>query len=117
MLEVMSRPRFIFTLTANVSSTSDGQGYLVALPELHLTTWVASPEHVERELAALLRGFVQAERARGTLGQTIAGLIMHGDVPAPRDPVAPPEQIGEPRIHTHLFVGGAIPELELELAL
>src|SRR5438045_8040615 len=67
MLQAMSRPRFIFTLTANVSSTSDGQGYLVALPELHLTTWVASPEHVERELGALLRGFVQAERARGTL--------------------------------------------------
>src|SRR5207249_3453568 len=94
----MSRPRFIFTLTANVAPTSDGRGFLVALPELHLTTWVESADHIEREVAALLRGFVQAERARGTLGQTIAGLIMHGDVPAPRDPVAPPDQIDEPRI-------------------
>src|SRR5262249_6875163 len=108
---------FLFTLTAEVSPTSDGQGYLVMLPELHLTTWVESPEHIERELAALLRGFVQAERARGTLGQTIAGLIMHGDVPAPRDPVGSPDEIGEPKIHTHLFVGGAIPEREFELAL
>lgn len=111
------RPRFIFTLAANVTPTTDGRGYLVALPELHLTTWVQSPDDLERELEALLRGFVQAERARGTLGQMIAGLIMTGDVPAPRDPVAPPDKIVDARIHTHLLVGGAIPERELELAL
>ena len=111
------RPRFSFTLTANVTPASDGRGFLVALPELHLTTWIQSADDIERELAALLRGFVQAERARGTLGQAIAGLIMTGDVPAPRDPVARPDQITDPMIHTHLVVGGAIPERELDLTL
>ena len=113
----MSRPSLIFTLAANVFSTSDGRGYLVALPELHLTTWVASPEHTEHELAALLRGFVRSERVRGTLGQTVARLIMNGGIPAPHVPIAPPEQIGEPKIHVHLLVGGAIPALEFELEL
>lgn len=107
----------MFTLTADVTATSDERGYLVALPELHLTTWVASLDEIERELTSLLTGFFKAERARGTLGQTIAGLIMNGDVPAPRDPIAPPDKIKEPKIHTQLLVRGAISPREFELAL
>jgi hypothetical protein len=107
----------MFTLTANVALASDGHGLLINLPELHLTAWVATEAEIESELASLLRGFIKAERARGTLGQTIAGLIIEGEVPAPRDPVVPSERIREPTIHTCLQVGGAVPERELELTL